>query len=243
MEQQIRFCTTSDGVRIAYATVGQGYPLVRALGWATHLEYEWQSPLWRHTIEGLAQRHTLVRYDGRGTGLSDRSVDVHSVEQWANDLEAVVDALGLERFALLGISQGGSTAATYAARHPERVSHLMLYGAFAKWFRPTDTEEGQRIFESILTLTKVGWGQDNPAFRTMFTSVFVPGANAEQMRWFDDLQRNSCSPENAVKLLEAFRQIDVTELLPELQVPTLVLHRRGDQAVPFEAGRVCFPHP
>lgn len=237
MEQQIRFCTTSDGVRIAYATVGKGYPLVRALGWATHLEYEWQSPLWRHTIEGLAQRHTLVRYDGRGTGLSDRSVNVHSVEQWANDLEAVVDALGLERFALLGLSQGGSTAATYAVRHPERVSHLILYGSFAKWFRPINTEEGRRVFESILTLTRVGWGQDNPSFRTMFTSMFVPGANAEQMRWFDDLQRNSCSPENAVKLLESFTQIDVTGLLPQLQVPTLVLHRRGDQAVPFEAGR------
>ena len=237
MEQQIRFCTTSDGVRIAYAAVGQGYPLVRALGWATHLEYEWQSPLWRHTIEGLARSHTLVRYDGRGTGLSDRNVEVHSVEQWANDLEAVVDALELERFAILGISQGGSTAVTYALRHPERVSHLVLYGSFGRWFAPANTEEARNIRDSILTLMKVGWGQDNPAFRAMFTSVFVPGANAEQQRWFDDLQRNSCSPDNAVKLMQAFSQIDVTGVLPKLQVPTLVLHRRGDMAVPFEAGR------
>ena len=237
MDQHIRFCTTADGVRIAYAVSGQGPPLVRALGWVTHLEYEWQSPLWRHTLESLSQNHTLVRYDGRGIGLSDRDVEVHSVEQWANDLEAVVDALHLERFALLGISQGGSTAATYVIRHPERVSHLIMYGAFARWFRPADTEEARQIGDSILTLTRAGWGQDNPVFRQMFTSTFVPGASREQMRWFDDLQRNSCSPDNAVKLLEAFAQIDVTALLPQVQTPTLVLHRRGDRAVPIEAGR------
>jgi len=236
MEQDIRFCKTSDGVRIAYASVGQGYPLLRALGWATHLEYEWQSPLWRHFIEALAQHHTLIRYDGRGTGLSDRDVEVHSVEQWATDLEAVADAAGHERFAILGISQGGSTAVTYALRHPERVSHLVLYGSFAKWFVP-DTEEAREVGNSILTLIRAGWGQDNPAFRAMFTSAFVPGASMEQQRWFDDLSRNSCSPDNAAKLMQAFTEIDVTESLAALKVPTLVMHRRGDAAVPFEAGR------
>jgi class 3 adenylate cyclase/pimeloyl-ACP methyl ester carboxylesterase len=237
MEQDIRFCKTSDGVRIAYASVGQGPPLIRALGWATHLEYEWQSPLWRHFIEALAQHHTLIRYDGRGTGLSDRDVEVHSVEQWATDLEAVADAAGYERFDILGISQGGSTAVTYALRHPERVSHLILYGSFARWFHPADTEEAREIGNSILTLIRVGWGQANPAFRAMFASAFVPGASAEQQRWFDDLSRNSCSADNAVKLMEAFAEIDVTASLAALKVPTLVMHRRGDAAVPFEAGR------
>jgi class 3 adenylate cyclase/pimeloyl-ACP methyl ester carboxylesterase len=237
MDQQIRFCTTKDGVRLAYASVGEGYPLVRALGWATHLEYEWQSPLWRHFIEALAQHHTLIRYDGRGTGLSDRDVEVHSVEQWATDLEVVADAVGHERFAILGISQGGSTAVTYALRHPERVSHLILYGSFAKWFFRADTEEAREVANSILTLIRVGWGQDNPAFRAMFTSAFVPGASAEQQHWFDDLSRNSCSADNAVKLMQAFAEINVTESLAALKVPTLVLHRRGDMAVPFEAGR------
>ncbi len=237
MEQDIRFCTTADGVRIAYASVGQGPPLIRALGWATHLEYEWQSPLWRHFIEALAQHHTLIRYDGRGTGLSDRNVDVHSVEQWATDLEAVADAAGYDRFAILGISQGGATAITYALRHPERVSHLILYGSFAKWFHSTDTEQAKEVGNSIRTLIRVGWGQDNPGFRAMFASAFVPGASAEQQRWFDDLSRNSCSADNAVKLMLAFTQIDVTESLAAVNVPTLVLHRRGDRAVPFEAGR------
>ncbi len=237
MEQEIRFCTTSDGVRLAYATVGEGYPLVRALGWFTHLEMEWQSPLWRHLIEGWAREHQLVRYDGRGTGLSDRSVEEHSVDQWVCDLEAVTDAVGHKRFALLGISQGGATAITYAIRHPERVSHLILYGSFGRWPRPLDTEEERLVLESMLTLTRVGWGQNNPTFRQMFTTMFVPGANTEQMHLFDELQHNSSSPENAVKLIRAFTQVDVRDQLPLLKVPTLVLHRRGDQAVPFEAGR------
>jgi len=237
MEQQIRFCTAADGVRIAYAIVGQGYPLVRSLGWFTHLEYEWESPLWRHMIEGLAQDFTFVRYDGRGTGLSDREVESHSLQQWVADLEAVVEAAGLERFALLGISQGGSTAVTYATHHPERVSHLILYGAFGKWPYPVDTEHGRAIHESILTLTRAGWGADNSSFRQMFTATFVPGATAEQMRWFDELQRNSCSAENAAKIYDAFSLIDVTDLLPQMRTPTLVLHRRGDAVIPFEAGR------
>jgi class 3 adenylate cyclase/predicted alpha/beta hydrolase len=164
-------------------------------------------------------------------------VEVHSVEQWATDLEAVADAAGHERFAILGISQGGSTAVTYALRHPERVSHLILYGSFAKWFFRADTEEAREIRNSILTLVRAGWGQANPAFRAMFAAAFVPGASAEQQRWFDDLSRNSCSPDNAAKLMQAFAEIDVTESLAALKVPTLVMHRRGDAAVPFEAGR------
>jgi class 3 adenylate cyclase len=237
MEQHVRFCTTSDSARIAYATVGQGYPLIRALGWFTHLEYEWESPLWRHTIEGLARNHLLVRYDGRGTGLSDRSVTEHSVESWVKDLEAVVDALELDRFALLGISQGGSTAISYTVRHPERVSHLVLYGSFAHWPFPLENPEQRQVFESLLTLVRAGWGRNVPSFRQIFTSLFVPGGSAEQMRMFDDLQRRSCSPENAVALFRAFSQTDVTDLLPKVATPTLVVHRREDKAVPFRAGR------
>jgi len=237
MEQQIRFCTAADDVRIAYTAIGHGYPLVRTLGWFTHLEYEWESPLWRHIIEGLARDFTFIRYDGRGTGLSDRKVESHSLEQWVADLEAVVDDAGLERFALLGISHGGSTAVAYAVRHPERVSHLILYGSFAKWPYPVDTERGRAIHESILTLTRAGWGANNPSFRQIFTAAFVPGATAEQMRWFDELQRNSCSAENAAAIFDSFPGIDVRELLPKVQTPTLVLHRRGDAVAPFEAGR------
>jgi class 3 adenylate cyclase/pimeloyl-ACP methyl ester carboxylesterase len=237
MEQQIRFCTTSDGVRIAYATVGKGPPLVRALGWFTHLEYEWKSPLWRHIIEGLAEKHQLIRYDGRGTGLSDRDIEEQSLDAWVRDLEAVVDALQLPRFAILGISQGGAIAVRYARCHPDRVNQLVFYGSYGRWPRPMDTEQDREVFQSVLTLTRVGWGQNNPAFRQMFTTLFIPDANAEQMHSFDELQRNSSSPENAVKLMQALTEVDVTDMLPQINVPTLVLHRRGDQAVPFEAGR------
>jgi len=235
MEQQIRFCTTSDGVRIAYATVGQGYPLVRVLGWFTHLEYEWKNPLWRPTNEGLAARHQFVRYDGRGTGLSDRNVEGSTLEQWVGDLEAVVDAAGLERFALLGISQSGPTAIVYALRHPERVSHLILYGSWAKFPYPLETEENQQFFNSLLTLVRLGWS--NPPTRQMFTTIFIPGASAEQMRWFNEFQAASASPETAARLLEAFSKTDVRDEAARLAVPTLVLHRRGDTACPFDAGR------
>ncbi|MDP2676002.1 MAG: adenylate/guanylate cyclase domain-containing protein [Dehalococcoidia bacterium] len=235
MEQQIRFCTTSDGVRIAYATVGEGPPLVRVLGWFTHLEYEWKTPLWRPTIEGLSASHKLVRYDGRGTGLSNRSVEGSTLEQWVSDLEAVVDAAGLQRFALLGISQGGPSAIVYALRHPERVSHLILYGSWAKWPHPQETEEDRQFFDSMLTLVRLGWR--NPPTRQMFTTIFIPGASADQMRWFNEFQAASASPENAARLLEAFSKTDVSGEAARLRVPTLVLHRRDDRACPFDGGR------
>jgi class 3 adenylate cyclase/pimeloyl-ACP methyl ester carboxylesterase len=237
MEQQIRFCTSSDGTRIAYATVGQGPPLVRALGWLTHLEYEWENPLWRLFIDAMSRRYLLVRFDGRGMGLSDRRVSDYSLEAHVRDLEAVVDALGLERFALYGISQGGPTAITYAVRHPERVSHLILYGSFARTGWLVDTEESRQRTEAMFTLVRQGWGSDVPAFRQLFTGLFLPDADIDAIRAFNELQRVSASADNVVGVMTAVLDMDVTQLLPQVRAPTLVIHRRGDTAVPFESGR------
>lgn len=237
-EQQVRFCATPDGARIAYATVGAGPVLVKAANWLSHLEYDWTSPVWRHWLDGLSERHTLVRYDERGCGLSDWDVDDFSLDAWVRDLETVVDTLGLERFPLLGISQGGSVAITYAVRHPERVSHLILYGGYARgrWKLALSPQQREET-EMLLTLTKLGWGRSNPAFRQVFTSLFIPDATTEQMRWFNELQRMSTSPENAVKFLRAFYEIDVSHLASMVTAPTLVLHAREDGRIPFDAGR------
>jgi len=237
MEQHIRFCTSSDGTRIAYATAGQGPPLVRGLGWLTHLEYEWENPLWRTFIDGMSRQNLFVRYDGRGMGLSDRRVSDYSLETQLRDLEAVVDALGLERFALDAFSQGGPTAITYAVRHPERVSHLILYGSFARMGWYLDTEEGRQQAEAMLTLIRQGWGSDVPAFRQLLTSLFMPDADIDSIRAFNELQRVSASGDNVVDLMTAMLDIDVRPLLPQVKVPTLVIHRRGDTIIPFESGR------
>ena len=237
MEQQIRFCTSSDGTRIAYATVGQGSPVVRIRPWFTHLEFEWENPGWRSLIDRLSARHLLIRHDGRGMGLSDHQVSDYSPEAQVRDLEAVVDALGLERFALWGYSQGGATSITYAVRYPERVSHLILQGSFARmrWF--IDTEEGQQRFQTALSLIRQGWGTDLPAYRQFFTSLFMPDADAEAIRQFNEMQRISASPQNAAALLAAMRDTDVSGLLSHVRAPTLVVHCRGDAIVPFDAGR------
>jgi class 3 adenylate cyclase len=238
MEQQIRFCRTSDGVRIAYATTGQGRPrLVRVLGWFSHLEQEWETPLRRVRYEALSARHLLIRYDGRGMGLSDRRVIDYSPEAQVRDLEAVLDAVGLERFALWGDSQGGPTAIFYAVRHPERVSHLILYGSWARVSWLLDSAEGRERFDTGLTLMRQGWGSDVPAHRQFFTGIFMPDADGEAIRSFNELQQVSVSPEDAVALFSAMRDIDVTQLLPQVRVPTLVAHCRGDAAAPFEGGR------
>ncbi len=237
MEQHIRFCTSSDGTRIAYAMVGQGPALVRAQGWMTHLEYEWENPLGRYSIDAGSRFFRLIRYDGRGMGLSDRRVSDYSLEAQLRDLEAVVDALGLDRFALQGISQGGATAITYAVRHPERVSHLILYGSWAREAWLLDTQEARQGLEAMLTLIRQGWDSDLPAFRQLFTSLFMPDADAESIRQFNELQRVSTSAENAAAFISALAEIDVRHLLPQVTAPTLVAHRRGDTIVPFEAGR------
>jgi pimeloyl-ACP methyl ester carboxylesterase len=202
-----------------------------------HLHHDWESPIWRHWLEGLCAQNTLIRYDQRGNGLSDWDVADLSFEAMVSDLESVVDASGIERFALLGISQGCAVSVAYALRHPHRVSHLILYGGYvAGWRVRGDFDEVARRTAMGLLIRR-GWGQNNPAFRQMFTSLFIPGANQEQMDWFNELQRRTISPKNAASLHDALGNVDVSHMLPHVDVPTLVLHARDDAAVPFGAGR------
>ena len=237
--QTIRFCTASDGVRLAYATAGRGPPLVKAANWLTHIEFDWQTPIWREWIEALSRTYTYVRYDTRGCGLSDREPAEVSLEAWVRDLETVVDAMRLERFALLGMSQGAATAISYAVRHPDRVSHLVLYGGFARG-RLQRGLGAKAIEEQLLyyKLAQVGWGTDDPAFRQVFTSQFIPQATAEQFAAFNELQRVSASAEQAIKSMQVSSQVDVTGIAKRVSCPTLVLHARGDLRVPFEEGRL-----
>ena len=238
LHQEIHFCTASDGARIAYALAGNGPPLIKAANWLNHLEYDWESPIWSHLLHALAAEHRLIRYDERGNGLSDWDVEDISFEAFVRDLETVVEAAGLERFSLLGISQGCAVSIAYAARNPGRVSHLVLYGGFARGRRkrgdPAEIEQA----DAVLTLIHHGWGQENPAFRQMFTTRFMPGGTPEQMQWFNDLQRMTTSPDNAVRIRRATESIDITDLLPQLRIPTLILHCRNDATQPLEESRI-----
>jgi pimeloyl-ACP methyl ester carboxylesterase/DNA-binding winged helix-turn-helix (wHTH) protein len=237
--QEIRFCTTQDGVRIAYARVGLGTPLVKAANWLNHLDYEWESPLWQHWINELTQHHTFIRYDERGNGLSDWEVADISFEAWVDDLEAVVEASEVERFALFGLSQGGAVAIAYAARYPERVSHLILCGAYSRGFNHRQRPEALAARHALETLVRLDWGKNNPAFSAMFTSLYISeNASPEHQRWLNDLQRVSATPENAARIMEACDVINVRDLLPKVSVPTIVFHCDRDRAVPPEEGRI-----
>src|SRR3954470_7394374 len=237
-EQEIRFCQSKDGVQIAYARIGQGPPLVKTGHWMTHLEFDLESPVWRHFYQELSRDHTFYRYDARGNGLSDRDVPDVKFENFVDDLEAVVDAAGIERFALLGISQGCAVSVAYAVRHPERVSHLILLGGFAVgWKARARTEADLQAGEAMMTLMRLRCGQENPAFRQMFTTQFIPGASKEQADWFNEFQRICSSPTDAARNLLANGEADVSALLPQVKVPTLVMHARHDARVPFESGR------
>lgn len=239
MEQEIRFCTVADGVRIAYATVGNGPPLVKAANYLTHLEHDWNGPVWRHWLSELAQHHMLVRYDERGCGLSDWDASDFSMAAWVHDLESVVNTLDLQRFPLLGISQGAAVCVAYAVKHPEKVSHLVLYGGYARGrFNRDMNEEEMLQAETMINVIRVGWGKDNPAFRQLFTTMLMPDGSDEQMAWLNELARISATPANAAAMERAFYQIDVTELAEKVTVPTLVLHARNDAAIPFEEGRL-----
>ena len=238
LRQEIRFCTTSDGTRLAYATVGSGPPLVRAAHWITHLDYDWQSPVWRHWLAGLARQHTLVRYDERGCGLSDHDVADFSLNSWVQDLETVVDDLGLDRFPLLGVSQGGAVAVAYAARHPERVSHLVLCAAYVEGrMRRATTDEQRREAALQVEIVRLGWGREDPAFRRFFTSSFIPDAPPELWESFAELLRRTSSAENAARLLESWAEIDVSDEARLVTAPTLVFHARDEIRVPLEQGR------
>jgi pimeloyl-ACP methyl ester carboxylesterase/DNA-binding CsgD family transcriptional regulator len=238
--QQIRFVRSADGVRLAYASSGSGPPMVvKAATWLSHLEVDWDSPVWRHLLRAMSQRGTFVRYDERGCGLSDWVVPELSFDSWVRDLETVVDALGVERFALLGISQGAAVAIAYAVLHPQRVTHLVLHGGYARGrLVRAATPQARDEAETMCRLAELGWGKADPSFRQFFTTQFIPGGSPEQHQWFNEMERISTSPENAANFMRAFSTIDVTDMLARVKCPTLVLHCTHDVRVPFEEGRL-----
>ena len=237
--QEIRFCTAGDGIRLAYAVSGAGPPLVKAANWLSHLAYDWESPVWRHWLTELSCRFRLVRYDERGCGLSDWDIARFSFEDWVDDLEAVVDAAGLDRFPLLGISQGGPVAIAYAVRHPERVTHLVLLGSFAQGRRKSArTPDELALAEAHIEIVRLGWGRPDPTYRQIFVARFLPEATQEQWRSFDELQQRSTSPDNAWRFVGEFADIDVTNLAPKLTVPTLIMCSRREPGNRFEQSRL-----
>lgn len=237
--QAIRFTSGADGVRLAYAVSGTGPPLVKTPTWITHLEYDWKSPVSRHWLAELNRQHRLIRYDARGGGLSDWDVEDVSFEKWVSDLEAVVNAAGLQRFALTGTSQGAAVAIAFAARHPERVSRLILWGSFCRGMLrrhggPALVEKAQ----TMIKLAELGWGTEDPAFVQVFTSQFIPGGTAEQWRWFSEKMRISTSPQNAVRFMRVVYDIDVCDLARQVRCPALVIHSRRDARIPYDEGKL-----
>lgn len=239
VQQSIRLAKTPDGVTIAWAEVGTGPVLVKASNWLTHLQYDWDSPVWRHWIRFLAQHFHLIRYDERGCGMTDWDAADISYERWIEDIDTIIRiAAPTKPFVLLGISQGGAAAVHYAAAHPEHVSHLILYGTYPQGWAKRADADGRRRYEAILELTRLGWGQDNPVYRQLFTSRFIPGATPEQVQWFNELCRRTTKPDVAARLIEARGKIDVGDTLSRVTVPTLVLHASRDEAVPLAQGRL-----
>ena len=232
---EIRFCTARDGAHIAYAVHGHGPPLVRVATWLTHLELDWASPVWRHWLDRLGASHTVLRYDERGCGLSGPGVDELSVETWVGDLEAVIDAAGLERFALLGVSQGAAIAVAYAARHPGRISELVLYGGYARGRRLRGQGEEEA---ALIAAIRAGWASDEPAYRHLFSMLFLPRGTPEQMAWYDELLRTTTTAGAAVRLFRARGAVDVADAARRVKVRTLVIHARDDRVVPVEEGRL-----
>ena len=238
ISQKIRICKAPDGAGIAVATLGKGPPIVRAAHWFSHVEFDARSPVWAHWLEELSREHTFIRYDQRGCGLSDWTPPSVSFEDWVNDLTAVVDELGLERFALFGMSQGAAVAIAYAARYPERVSHLILLGAFARGRLHRELAlQHREMAATLLDVIRLGWTRDNPAFRQVFTTMLIPEGTREQQHCLNELARLSTSGADAVRIRKALYQIDVDSLAQKLCVPTLVLHARGDAFVEFNEGR------
>lgn len=235
--QQIHFTNSFDGVRIAYVVTGSGPPLVKAATYMGHMNFDWESPVWGHWLGELIRERTLVRYDERGTGMSERNVNDFSFDAWVRDLEAVADAVDLDRFALFAMSHSGAVAVAYAATHPERVSHLILHGAYARGGLIRDLTTSQREEEKLLmNLMRVGWGQENPAFRQVFAMQLFPEATTEELRALEEQMRLSTSPKNAVRLETEMHRIDVRKIAAKVKCPTLVFHSRQDAAVPFEEG-------
>lgn len=235
--QVVRYCSAKDGTRLAWSAVGDGFPLVKTANWLNHIEFDWRSPVWRHWLRELTRENCLVRYDERGNGLSDWDAVNLSLDAFVDDLESVVDAAGVERFDLLGISQGAPVAIAYSLRHPGRIRRMVLLGGYARGWRLRLTGEDLIRRQSMVTLSRTGWGSDTTAFHQMFTSLFIPGGTPEQLGWWNELQRASTSPENAERLQEALGEIDVSAMLSSVKVPTLVAHAARDHVIPIEAGR------
>jgi len=237
--QEIRFCSTADNVRLAYATVGCGNPIVKVANCFNHLDFEWEGPIWRHWVRDLANGQSIVRYDGRTNGLSEWNVEDVSFEAWVHDLETVVDAAGLDKFALFGHSQGGAIAIAYAVRHPERVSHLVLCGAYSRGVYHRGHPDAVDVRCALETLVQLNWGKTNPSFLQVVTNLYIPEkASAEDQQWFTDLQVISISTANLVKIMRACDAINVRPLLPSITVPTLVFHADRDRIAPPEEGRI-----
>jgi pimeloyl-ACP methyl ester carboxylesterase/DNA-binding CsgD family transcriptional regulator len=237
--QRIRYVRTTDGVQLAWADAGAGPVMIKAANWLTHLEYEWESPVWRHWIRFFNDHFRYIRYDERGCGMTDRNIGDLSLERWVADVEDVVTAAEIrEPFSLLGISQGGAICVAYAVKHPERVSKLVLYGGYARGpFRRGDPDRAN-FYQAMIDLVRLEWGSDNPTFRQVFTSRFIPEGTETQIGWYNDLCRKTLTPEIAARLLESRAMIDVTALLGEVRAPTLVLHARGDVVVPIAEGQI-----
>lgn len=237
--QEIRFCITPDNVRLAYATVGTGYPIVRVANCFNHLDFEWGSPIWRHWVRDLTRGHSLLRYDGRGNGLSERNVNDFSLDAWVQDLETVVNAAGLNTFALMGHSQGSAVAIVYAVRHPERVSHLILCGSYSRGASHRENAEVLKARRALETLVELRFGESNPSFFQLVTDFYIPeGATPAEQQWFKDLQHISVSSRNLARFMRACDEINVRELLPHVAVPTIVFHSSGDRVSPPEEGRI-----
>jgi DNA-binding winged helix-turn-helix (wHTH) protein/pimeloyl-ACP methyl ester carboxylesterase len=236
-KQTVTFCTAADGVRLAVGVVGAGDVLVKTANWLNHVEYDWQSPVWAPTFCRWAEKHKLIRYDQRGTGLSDWDVSDICFDAFVRDLETVIDSLGLERFALFGISQGAAVSIAYAAKFPHRVSKLVLHGAYALGRTKRNTTEDEEQAAAYLTLIRHGWGYPHSAFMQAFSSLYLPDGTSEQIKWFSELQRVTTSPENAIRIRKACDEIDIVDLLAKVRAPTLVTHSRNDNVVPFDHGR------
>ena len=237
LEQQIRFCRTADGITLAYAETGSGFPLVRAAHWLTHLDHDWNSPVWQHWLVDLSRHHRLVRYDERGCGMSDRDIPPPTFADWVADLETVVDAAGLEKFDLLGFSQGGAVSVAYAVRHPERVRRIVLGGAFEKGWLVDGNDSVADMHRVFADAARIGWGRNDPWFRQLFTSRFMPGGSRELWAAFNDLQRKTADPKVAVQVYDLCGTLDASADVPKVASPTLVLHGRQDQVIPFSTGR------
>lgn len=238
MRQTVRFLTTVDDVTLAWAEAGRGPPLIRASNWLTHLEYDWESPVWRHWTAFLAGHFRYVRYDERGCGMTDWEVGELSLERWVADLSNVVDAAAIdEPMILFGVSQGAAVAIAYAVAHPERVSHLILHGGYALGANYREDTNHVRAYRAMQELARVGWDQPNPVFRQVFTSRFIPEGTEEQIGWFNELCRRTTTPEIAYRLLAARAELDIRPLLPRVQARTLVLHPDKDEVIPVAEGK------